>query len=316
MTDAATPYYSNGFPENTLKGLESGTIREEQFCANIKTGWVAYCFNEAVTLTNLNIWNYNAAGYLEYGMSNIQIEVSSDWGQTYSLVTNLQTMTTVFPLPKGTGATNNPFSSIPLQHLATHLRIRALTTHSTANYSGLSTVRFYGVKPNAIARVTNITVSAYSSFTSGRPPSNTVDGTPYIGDYNYAWLSMSGDTNAWIVFNLGGAKTLSHLVIWNYAQSTTLNNRGMKDIQISGSSNGVAFAPLTIPTHGETTIKIAPGYAAGNPGEVVRLEGQAAYLKIYCVSNYGGTHSGLSEVYVFAHAPSSAQARGTLILVR
>jgi|GEM_PF-4288287 len=55
VTDAANPYYSNGFPENTLKGLESETNRGEQYCSNIKTGWVEYCFNEAVALTNLNI---------------------------------------------------------------------------------------------------------------------------------------------------------------------------------------------------------------------------------------------------------------------
>jgi len=249
-------------------------------------------------------------------MSNIQIEVSSDWGQSYSLVTNPQTMTTLFTLPKGTGTTNNPFTSISLQHLATHLRIRALTTHSTANYSGLSTVRFYGVKPNAIVKVTNITVSASGSFNSGRPPGNTIDGTPYIGDYNYAWWSAGGETNAWIVFNLGGTRVLSHLVIWNYAQSSLLNVRGMKDILISGSSDGIAFSPVTVPTNGMTTITIAPGYSAGNPGEVVRVEGQADYLKIYCVSNYGGSQSGHSEVYVFAHAPSAAQTRGALTLIR
>ena len=127
---------------------------------------------------------------------------------------------------------------------------------------------------------------------------------------------QGGETNAWIVFNLGGTRVLSHLLIWNYAQSINFNVRGMKDILISGSSDGMAFSPVTVPPNGMTTLKIAPGYAAGNPGEIVRVEDQAAYLKIYCVSNYGGTQSSLSEVYVFAHAPSAAQARGTLILIR
>ncbi len=318
VVDSARPYYSSCFPENTLKGLEQSTARTDQFCVSgMKTGWIEYCFNEAVALTNLHVWNYNETGYVSYGMSNIQIEVSSDWGENYSLVTNPLTALTFFTLSIGSGTSNNISTRIPLQHTCTHLRIRSLNTFGTANYSGLSTVRFYGNKPGNIERLTNVAVAAWSSFTTGRVPSNTIDGTPYIGDYNYQWLGVNGDTNAWIVFRFGRPVAMSHLMIWNYSQGG-YTTRGMKEILLQRSLDGVNFIPFSFPEAGTTTLRIAPGTGGGNLGDVVRLDSASAeYIRISCISNWGSTtHSGLSEVFFYELKATEIASRGTLILIR
>ncbi len=145
-----------------------------------------------------------------------------------------------------------------------------------------------------------------SQATAGRTPRKLIDGSgwgervPGSGVYVHTndvsrdgSCMWNGAPDSWLVFDLGKMLRVSGVYVWNYNEGGGWNSRGVKDVEISASTDGKAFRPV-----GTFMLAEAPGHD-DDAGQAVPFPAvtRARYFKFQILSNYrGGESSGLSEV--------------------
>jgi hypothetical protein len=135
----------------------------------------------------------------------------------------------------------------------------------------------------AAAQTTEVTPAAFAVTASGHdgnPPGNTVD-----NDLNTRW-SANGD-GAWIRYDLGQMRTVSHVRIAVYRGDT---RRNFFDLQVS--SDGASWATVLVGAHSSGTTIFEETYDfADVPARYVRYVGHGNTLS---------TWNSLTEVSIFA----------------
>lgn len=150
---------------------------------------------------------------------------------------------------------------------------------------------------------------------AGRTPRRLIDGSGWgeerPGGGGYVHTSnageaggamWNGDAQAWLWFDLGRARRVRGVYVWNYNEGGGWNTRGVKDVEISASADGKTFVPV-----GTFTFRMASG-EDGDAGQAVAFGKtvSARFFRWQIRSNYrGGEMSGLSEVR-FADADNEA----------
>ena len=172
------------------------------------------------------------------------------------------------------------------------------------------------------AFITPVDAKASSSQDgAGRTPHKLIDGSgwgetrPGSGVYTHTGnvyadgnCMWNGDWNSWLVFDLGKPYRVNGFYVWNYNE-TGLTTRGVKEIAVSASSDGLTFVPV-----GTFTLNIASG-AEDDCGQALAFPRTipARFLKWQILSNYrGGEQSGLSEVR-FSNAQRKAAATAPVV---
>lgn len=148
--------------------------------------------------------------------------------------------------------------------------------------------------PASAAVIQPVSVSASSTFWT-YDLANLVNGSGltgglHDGDYNHAWMTDTTGEPAWLVFDLGAAYDLTAALVWQYNVDFGLD-RGVRDIAVSLSSDGIDFAQVL-----EGTLAKADGQPAA--AQELRFDGAARYVRFDLRNNYGDqyTWTGLSEV--------------------
>jgi hypothetical protein len=154
------------------------------------------------------------------------------------------------------------------------------------------------------------TISAFSSYYNTPPyvrnvtnlvENNFVSGEPGLSGPGYdtdthdngqddVWHHASGDTNPYVIFDLGANYNLFATRYWNLNQSGSTQN-GAKDVRISISGDGATYTIIGTNTLAQgtgTTNEPAQDFAT--PTSVVR------YVKIEPLDGYGGGWNGLGAV--------------------
>ncbi|MBN2022335.1 MAG: hypothetical protein JW809_06030 [Pirellulales bacterium] len=124
---------------------------------------------------------------------------------------------------------------------------------------------------------------------------------------NNGTFAAPNDLDPWILFDLGEARPLAKMVVYNYNENypywdppMDLTNRGSGEIEVFTSTDGVTFTSL-----GTYQLSQATGDGA-NPGQVVNLGGVVAqYVKLDILSGLGGDNNfvGLNEVDFYVGIP-------------
>ena len=164
-------------------------------------------------------------------------------------------------------------------------------------------------EPTVPVQIAGVSATASSQFSPDTPADRIVDGSGlsdglHSSDYTEMWLS-DGEPSPWVQFDLGGEYLLTEMHVWNYNQdggAPPLTKRGIQTTNVYVSATGTGD-----PTSNEDEWTLLPGdllFAeasgeAGDPGESYALAsgGTAArYVLLTDIVNWGGTHTGLSEV--------------------
>ena len=120
-------------------------------------------------------------------------------------------------------------------------------------------------------------------------------------DGNCMW---NGETNAWLIFDLGKSFSVNGFYVWNYNEGGGWNSRSVKELEILTSEDGKTWRHLD-----KVTLRQATGQDE-EPGETIKFKEpvRTRFFKWQILSNYrGGEMSGLSEVR-FANAEVKAKA--------
>jgi hypothetical protein len=155
--------------------------------------------------------------------------------------------------------------------------------------------------------ITGVTVADVSSegLAWNRQAIHVLDGSGLFGDAHdsgpdqHMWDTTPDDLAPRITFDLGAAYTIQSMHVWNYNAADfngfTYRERGIQDLTISGSLDGVVYTPLGLFTFAE-----APG-TDGYLGEDVNTGAfLTRFVRFDVISNYspdGFAFSvGLSEI--------------------
>ena len=160
--------------------------------------------------------------------------------------------------------------------------------------------------PRRGAFLTPVSASATSAQTdAGRTAQRLIDGSgwgedpPFSGTYLHTSNVFAGGANMWngeprsvLTFDLGRSCRTDGVYVWNYNEANGYNSRSVKDVDITGSVDGVSFAPV-----GSYTFTRAPG-RDDYSGELVPFGKTvtARYFRFAIRSNYGGDNAGLAEI--------------------
>ena len=157
------------------------------------------------------------------------------------------------------------------------------------------------------AFITPVDAQASDSQTAaGRTPRKMIDGAgwgetfPGSGLYVHSnnvyddgGCMWNGKPLSWLLFDLGKEYNVNGMYVWNYNEKGGWNTRGVKQVEVTSSSDGNSFSSV-----GTFTLKLAPG-TEDYGGEVVPFTKpiRARYFKWQIKSNYrGGEMSGVAEV--------------------
>jgi hypothetical protein len=111
------------------------------------------------------------------------------------------------------------------------------------------------------------------------------------------------ETKPAVTFDLGKEYTVGSFRVWNYNEANWTST-GFKEVEVTASFDGEKFTPV-----GTAFFEQAPGdndYA----GRVVSFKQavQARYIRLKCLSHWGGERSGLAETRFFASGAGAADA--------
>ncbi|HET8871451.1 MAG TPA: discoidin domain-containing protein [Aquabacterium sp.] len=144
------------------------------------------------------------------------------------------------------------------------------------------------------AEITVANVSASSTFYTYNPINlingSGLTGDMHSGDWFNKWITDGVPTGT-LTFDLGSAFDLSSTSIWNYGPGCCGDDRSVKDLTISLSTDGIHYADV-----GTFTLSMPTTNPFG--AESIGLGDSAArYVRFSLLSNYGDTsYTGLSEV--------------------
>jgi hypothetical protein len=118
------------------------------------------------------------------------------------------------------------------------------------------------------------------------------------------WLGNSNGGLAWLTFDLGGVFSIASSDIWQYSK-TGSEDRGARDLEILGSTDGIDFTSITNTTLAKS-VNGAEGILAQNI--LFNAISETQYVRFEILSNYGhSSYVGLSEVK-FNSAPYVASS--------
>jgi hypothetical protein len=163
----------------------------------------------------------------------------------------------------------------------------------------------FAVEPRSYT-VTNVKVTASSSYDKNSQPEKTIDGSGLnpAGQHSTVaadmWLSsVTGPQPTWIQYEFDQAQKLDQMAVWNSNQAyESLFGVGAKDVTIEYSTDANNWTPL-----GDYVIGRAPGTPAYAGDKPVDFGGVVAkYVKLTIHSNWGGKvkQYSLSEVRFFS----------------
>ena len=167
--------------------------------------------------------------------------------------------------------------------------------------------------PAAAAAIQPVAVVASDSFWT-YDVNNLINGSGLSGgkhdtNWNNMWQSSWDDVPHWLVFDLGQTVSLKTANIWQYAADFSYpwyeTDRGVKDLGISISMDGVNFTPV-LDTVLERHILNAENRSEPFEAQIVALTGDARFVRFDLNSNYGSAWTGLSEVRFSGAVPEAA----------
>lgn len=99
------------------------------------------------------------------------------------------------------------------------------------------------------------------------------------------------DTKPTLTFDLGKPQRIGSARVWNFNELNWTGN-GAREIEFSASVDGKTFAPL-----GKALLEQAPGDEFYE-GQLISFRApiEARYVRLHCLSNWGGERAGLAEV--------------------
>ncbi len=111
------------------------------------------------------------------------------------------------------------------------------------------------------------------------------------------------DTRPTVTFDLGKECAVGSFRVWNYNEAGWVTI-GMKEVEVSASLDGEKFAAV-----GAAVFARAPG-EGDYEGQVVSFKQpvQARYIRLHCLSHWGGDRAGLAEIRFFAGGAGAADA--------
>ena len=167
--------------------------------------------------------------------------------------------------------------------------------------------------PAAAAVIQPVGVVASDTFRTYNVE-NLINGSGLSGgkhDTNWQamWQSTWDDVPHYLVFDLGQQVSLQSTSIWQYAADFNFpwieTDRGVRDLGISISLDGLTFAPATDVVM-ERHFLDAQNRKTPFAAQVFELTGDARYVRFDLNSNYGGAWTGLSEVRFSGAIPEAA----------
>jgi len=284
--------------------------------------WVRFDFAHPVKFDSLLVWNLNQPTLTNRGFRLTRIYGTSD-GATWTPLTASK----VVEVPQASGSSSALPATIPV--VSSGQAIKAVIIAAEAeggNYGGdcygLSAVRFairripHSVPANVIA------VKTSSTYSPLQAPQHLLDGSGMAGalhdnadaaqtmwhtvDHPAAQPPAKGlaPSPAWVRFDFAQPQQFDSLLIWNHNQ-LTLTDRGFHKTRIYGTSDGIAWHPLT--ADAVVDLPLADGTSMDEPVSIPNvLAGQKLKSVIIAADavdgNYGGSTYGLSAVrFVTGH---------------
>ncbi|NQT41057.1 MAG: DUF4457 domain-containing protein, partial [Planctomycetes bacterium] len=271
---------------------------------------------------SLELYNYNELNITSRGVAQAEILVSND-NVTYS---SLGT----FDFDQATGNGANPGQFVSLGGVqARYVQLGVVANYGDAGYTGLNEVAFIGeaLQPMPLQ---DVSVTASSALFEGgfdRRPGHLVDAAGLFADGHSTgaeglnWLSEGvgfgqpgDDSDPELVFDLGSVSGVVSARVWNYNEAG-FTYRGVQDLEILGSADGVDFASL-----GTFTLDEAPGVDGVDYSESLAINAAGVrFLKFDILSNLNGStydpdnpiiggdagFVGLSEVRFYVPEPAT-----------
>ena len=270
-------------------------------------------------LSGLQIWNYNQVSRVGQSLTDRGVKTADVWVSVTGIgdpTTNptgwrLAADDLAVSIADGLGTDDGTSYELAADGIASRYVLLMDITNWGGTHTGLSEVRFRHVG----AVVQGVSVTASSSLPLTPPQriadrSGLSDGWYHNTSYGDMWLSQPAASPT-VRFDLGGTYKLSEMRVWNcnqvnpntFASST---DRGFQTVDVYVSVTGIGD-PTSDPTQwrllsGDLAMAQASG-AAGDVGVSYELSpnGTAArYVLFDDVTNWGGSHTGLSEVR-FSH---------------
>jgi hypothetical protein len=127
--------------------------------------------------------------------------------------------------------------------------------------------------------------------------------------------SVSGktETKPTVTFDLGKECTVGSFRVWNYNEARW-TPVGFKEVEVSASLDGGKFEPV-----GTAVLEQAPG-ESDYEGQAISFKQavQARYIRLHCLSHWGGERSGLAEIRFFRGGAGGADtiAPGVIPVVK
>lgn len=297
--------------------------------------YLLFNLNGLYTLNTMQVLNYKGGGSEDWRqMSRAPIEYSADGIAWTAIDTNH-----AFKL-YADGWDTIRFGGVQARLVRIGSPSRGYTNNligspSPGTQTGLTEVRFDGTRvKDLVAEITGVTAVASSEYLSSpnfRYAGNTVDGSGLDaldtdGDgvlgmrvgANDGWQSSISDPAPWIRWDLGEAKDLHSLIVWNF-NGNGETGLGVKYARISHSLDGSTWTILG-------TGCLTPAWNAGNVGagytqydeafaQFFFGPARARFVRFDNLTNFNGAATGamgLGEVKFFRKLPP----RGTVVSFR
>ena len=276
----------------------------------------------AYRLSGMHVWNYNQVGGTGVPMTNRGVRTADVYvsvtgiGDPTSNADQWTLLSDDLPLPEATGDpgyAGMPYE-LPARGIAARYVMLTDMTNWGGTHTGLSEVQFSHLGPVPLGDLVEGVSAAASSQLAHTPVERLADGSglsdgQHSTSYAHMWLSQPGASPT-VQFDLSGVYSLSAIQVWNYNQvsgtGVPLTNRGVQTADVYVSTTGIGD-PTSDPSEwtlvsDDLLFAQATGSAdyAGQSYEL-SAEGIAAqYVLLTDITNWGGTHTGLSEVQFWA----------------
>jgi hypothetical protein len=260
-------------------------------------------------LDKMRVWNYNEAGQTDRGIQTMNVSFSSDglnFGSSQSVT-----------LSAASGSSDYDGAEYTFSSLGQGYRYIKFDVSSNlgGNRTGLSEVRFnttttqiipVSVSANQVDGGGNFAVgnlindSGMTGF--GNEQSEVFSGTPQTPTLWRQQDGVDGNVigNSELTFDLGSKQEVGAVKIWNYHEygnSAWQNDRGLQNIELYQSDDGITYTKV-----GDYTLGEQLNMDLSVDHTVLDLFGEgvnAQYLQIRATDNYGGAYYGLGEVRFF-----------------
>ena len=274
-------------------------------------------------LSEMRVWNYNQVSLTLVPLTNRGVRTADVYvsvtgvGDPTSNPSGWRLLSNDLLIAEATGDAQYAGASYELSSEGTAARYVLLTsmTNWGGTHTGLSEVRFHHT--GAVVEIASVTASSQHAYC---PPRGLVDGAGLLDGWHHnthygdMWLSEPGASPT-LRFDLGGVFLLSEMRVWNYNQVSLalvpLTDRGVRTADVYVSATGLGDPTTNPPGWTLLSDDLQIAQATGQVGYAgtayeLSLDGIAArYVLMTDMVNWGGTHTGLSEVRFIHEGPAS-----------